>query len=178
MVLEFAFFEQIAKFGVVSRFIFLRLGIIHVRTPLTVSITDSISQSATVCVSNGLIDGRFAAYLFKYPPLIHLFYRYSQGLVDDTLALKFSNFAQIKVTIPPLAEQEWISCILQNADRQIDLLKSQLTCLQPQKRELINRLLTGQLRKPAVSAGQRSTPVHLDDGHSIRFGRAANTPQR
>jgi hypothetical protein len=42
MVLEFVFFEQIAKFGVVSRFIFLRLGIIHVRTPLTISITDSI----------------------------------------------------------------------------------------------------------------------------------------
>jgi hypothetical protein len=37
VVLEFAFVEQIAKFGVVSRFIFLRLGVVHIRTLLTLS---------------------------------------------------------------------------------------------------------------------------------------------
>lgn len=43
-----------------------------------------VSPAYTVCVPGPDIDGRFAAYLFKLPTVIHLFYQYSQGLTSDT----------------------------------------------------------------------------------------------
>ncbi len=43
-----------------------------------------VSPAYTVCTPLECVDARFMGYLFKFPPMIHLFYRYSQGLVDDT----------------------------------------------------------------------------------------------
>jgi type I restriction enzyme S subunit len=105
-----------------------------------------VSPAYTVCVPGQEIDGRFAAYLFKHVPIVHLFRRYSQGLVDDTLALKFPNFAQIYVTIPNLIEQCRIAAVLETCDREIEVLQKQLDALKEQKRGLMQRLLTGEIR--------------------------------
>jgi type I restriction enzyme S subunit len=100
-----------------------------------------ISPAYTVCVPNNLIDGRYAAYLFKFPPVIHLFYRYSQGLVDDTLALKFPNFSQIRVRIPSVLEQEQIVAVLAAADARIQLLQKYLRLLVRQRKSIIDPFL-------------------------------------
>jgi type I restriction enzyme S subunit len=115
-----------------------------------------VSPAYTVCIPTDQIHGGFAAYLFKFPPVINLFHRYSQGLVADTLALKFSNFVQIRVTVPPLEEQQWIFKVLQNTDRQLDLLRHQLTCLRSQKKAMIQKLLTGEIRTSGIRAGTKS----------------------
>ena len=85
-------------------------------------------------------------YLFKSLPMIHLFFRYSQGLVDDTLSLKFDPFAKIKVTIPPLDEQKRITEVLEACDNELALLDQKLTLLKQQKRGLMQQLLTGKVR--------------------------------
>lgn len=105
-----------------------------------------VSPAYTVCVPNDRVDARFASYLFKFPPTVHMFYRYSQGLVDDTLSLKFPNFVQIKVTIPPIEEQVWISSVLRSVDKEIELLREYEICLSSQKKALMEKLLAGHLR--------------------------------
>jgi len=105
-----------------------------------------VSPAYTICAPKGRIDGRFAAHLFKLPEVVHLFYRYSQGLVDDTLQLRYGNFATIKVTIPGLDEQRRIAAVLDAADREIELLRRERELLKKQKRGLMQKLLTGQIR--------------------------------
>jgi type I restriction enzyme S subunit len=108
-----------------------------------------VSPAYTICIPSKRIDGQFAAYLFKHTPVVHLFRRHSQGLVDDTLALKFPNFARIHVTIPDIPEQRRIAAVLSTSDREIELLQKQLEALKEQKRGLMQKLLTGEVRVKA-----------------------------
>lgn len=116
-----------------------------------------VSPAYTVCVPNEEIDGLFASYLFKSPAIVHLFRRYSQGMVDDTLSLKFPNFAQIKVTIPSLAEQKRIAATLSTLDQQIDLLRKMVGLFKQQKRGLMQKLLTGEMRVKASDYASEAT---------------------
>jgi len=106
-----------------------------------------VSPAYTICTPTSRIDGRFVAHFFKCQHTVHLFHRYSQGLVDDTLNLKFPSFSAIEVTIPSdLEEQRQIAAILDTADQQLTLLRSQRNALDQQKRGLMQRLLTGKIR--------------------------------
>lgn len=105
-----------------------------------------VSPAYTILIPSKKIDGQFAAYLFKTAPMIHTFHRNSQGLVDDTLSLKFYNFARIHVMIPSLPEQKRIAAVLNVCDREIELLQKQLAALKEQKRGLMQKLLTGEIR--------------------------------
>lgn len=106
-----------------------------------------ISPAYTVCIpKRDKIDGKFAAYLFKHQPVVHRFWSYSQGMVDDTLNLKFHNFAQVRVEIPPVEAQREIVTVLSGCDREIALLDDKLDCLREQKKGLMQKLLTGKIR--------------------------------
>jgi type I restriction enzyme S subunit len=106
-----------------------------------------VSPAYTICTPTDQIDGRFAAHFFKLRHMVHLFHRYSQGLVEDTLNLKFPSFALIEVTIPSdLEEQKRIAAILDTADQELLLIRNQRTTLDQQKRGLMQRLLTGKVR--------------------------------
>jgi type I restriction enzyme S subunit len=106
-----------------------------------------VSPAYTICCPTNRIDGRFAAHFFKFPHTIHLFHRWSQGLVDDTLNLKFPSFSVIEVRIPEsVTEQQQIAAILDTADRELTLLRTQRASIDQQKRGLMQRLLTGKLR--------------------------------
>jgi type I restriction enzyme S subunit len=105
-----------------------------------------VSPAYTICIAKEDVNVRFMGYFFKFPPIVYLFWRYSQGLVSDTLNLKFNNFAQIKVTIPGLKEQQAITKVLSSADNEIVTLEKKLTALEKQKRGLMQKLLTGEVR--------------------------------
>ena len=105
-----------------------------------------VSPAYTIITPKSSIDGEFMALLFKSLPAIHLFHRHSQGLVDDTLNLKWHHFSEIKVTVPDKPEQQAIAAIFRIADRELDLLRSQLSVLQEQKKGLMQQLLTGKVR--------------------------------
>jgi type I restriction enzyme S subunit len=113
------------------------------------SLEGIVSPAYTVCMPNELIDAHYAAALFKHPAVVHLFRRYSQGLVDDTLALKFHNFAQIRVRIPPLEEQRSLVEVFQAIDRELRVARDFLKALTVQKRALFHRLLEGEMRLPS-----------------------------
>ena len=91
-------------------------------------------------------DVDFYGYLFQLPKIIHLFYRYSQGLVSDTWSLKFPHFSQIKIRVPGYEEQKHISEILLQNDRVIEEIMKKIELLQKQKKGLMQKLLTGEVR--------------------------------
>jgi type I restriction enzyme S subunit len=105
-----------------------------------------VSPAYTIVTPKNRVDGEFMALLFKSLPTIHLFHRHSQGLVDDTLNLKWHHFSEIKVTVPDKPEQQAIAAVFRIAARELDLLRSQLSALQEQKKGLMQQLLTGKVR--------------------------------
>ena len=106
-----------------------------------------VSPAYTILKPNGRNHARFFAYLFKLPEIIFLFYRYSQGLVDDTRNLKYSNFKKIRVKCPVNEkEQMAIADILVIVDREINLLKQELEEERRKKKALMQLLLSGIVR--------------------------------
>ena len=79
--------------------------------------------------------------------IIFLFYRFSQGLVDDTRNLKYENFKRIMVSYPPdINEQAAIAEVLSTADSEIDLLRKDIEQEKQKKKALMQLLLTGIVR--------------------------------
>jgi len=91
-----------------------------------------ISPAYTVCVPAEGISSSFFSYHFKTTSLIRQFKKYSQGLVKDTLNLKFEAFSRIEIPYPSEArEQQKIAECLSSLDemiaaetRKLDILKS------------------------------------------------------
>lgn len=92
------------------------------------------------------ILGEFAAHLFSHPRVVHTFRRYSQGLVDDTLMLKYPHFSEIRLPIPDIPEQRRIAKVLDAQLREIVQLRRLLELRRRQHRGLMQKLLTGQWR--------------------------------
>jgi type I restriction enzyme S subunit len=105
-----------------------------------------VSPAYTICTPGPHIDAVFASYLFKFPSLVHLFWRYSQGLVNDTLNLKFDSFSLIKVEIPSLEEQAKIGHVFSCVDAELRKHELRVEQLQQQKKGLMQQLLTGKVR--------------------------------
>ena len=105
-----------------------------------------VSPAYTVCIPTEKINVNYMYYMFKTPHMIHDFRRFSQGIVEDTLNLKFNNFSIIKVEIPTKEVQQKIAEILNNCDEEIRLLDKKLEMLKLQKKGLMQKLLTGEIR--------------------------------
>lgn len=106
-----------------------------------------VSPAYTILKPNSSVDAKYFAYLFKKQEVISLFYRFSQGLVDDTRNLKYENFKRIKVFYPPdIKEQAAIAEVLTAADREIDLLRQEIEQEKQKKKALMQLLLTGIVR--------------------------------
>ena len=105
-----------------------------------------VSPAYTVCIPSAEVDVRFMGYLFALAETVHLFRRYSQGLVSDTWNLKYNSFARIKVRVPSLPEQRRIAKVLQTCDEEIALLERSRELTALQKKGLMQQLLTGRVR--------------------------------
>lgn len=106
-----------------------------------------VSPAYTILKPSLLVDAKYFAYLFKMPEMIFRFYRFSQGLVDDTRNLKYENFKKIKVVYPvDTNEQTAIAQVLSTADREISLLRQDIEQEKQKKKALMQLLLTGIVR--------------------------------
>jgi len=105
-----------------------------------------VSPAYTVATPRNCLHGPFLIHYFKLPQVVYQFYRYSQGLVSDTWNLKFRHFAEIRLHFPPLEEQRAIAAVLETADKELISLEEKLEALRQQKKGLMQRLLTGQVR--------------------------------
>ncbi|MBU9744255.1 restriction endonuclease subunit S [Lachnospiraceae bacterium ASD3451] len=106
-----------------------------------------VSPAYTILKPSSSINAKYFAYLFKMPEIIFLFYRFSQGLVDDTRNLKYENFRKITVFYTAdVNEQTAIAEVLSAADREIDLLRQDIEQEKQKKKALMQLLLTGIVR--------------------------------
>jgi len=115
------------------------------------SLEGIVSPAYTIVTPKENADSLFFSYLFKTPKLMNLFWRNSQGLVDDTLNCKFKDFSIVKIQLPEKKEQTAIAKVLQAADKEIQFLKSKTERLREQKKWLMQVLLTGKKRLRIIS---------------------------
>lgn len=103
-----------------------------------------VSPAYTILKPKGKGNAKYFSYLFKLPEVVFTFFRFSQGLVDDTRNLKYENFKTICVTYPEdIQEQNVIASILEKADQEIDLLCQAIEQEKKKKKALMQLLLTG-----------------------------------
>ncbi len=106
-----------------------------------------------------LVSHRFPTYVFKseYNPSFFKYYmlqpRFKYELVNISpggagrnRVMSKKDFLKLKVIVPTLAEQQKIAQVLTLTDKEIDLLKNELEALKEQKRGLMQKLLSGEVR--------------------------------
>jgi len=94
----------------------------------------------------GVLDLDFLLYYFKTARGKHLLGLASPGGAGRNKTLGQGEFAKLKIPVPSLAEQKRIVAVLSEADREIELLKQQIATLKEQKKGLMQKLLTGEIR--------------------------------
>lgn len=99
-----------------------------------------VSPAYTILSPMKYVNAKYYSYLFKLQNVINVFYRNSQGLVDDTRSLKYDWFKIIDMPYPPLAEQEKIAKILSVQDRIIELYQLKIEELQKMKKVYLSKM--------------------------------------
>lgn len=90
------------------------------------------------------IDGTFLMYALHNHKIRRQFVQTANGVTR--FGLTTDSISHAKVVIPPLLVQRKISDCLKIVDTEIDLLKQKLVASKKQKKGLIQKLLTGQVR--------------------------------
>lgn len=118
-----------------------------------------VSPAYVVLRAGPDIDPQFAAYLFKLPRMIYLFWAYSHGMTEDRLRLYFDDFALIPIDLPPIEEQRQIVEILSTWDRAIETVDALVANTRKHKAAVLKALLTGARRLPGFEGEWRDTPI-------------------
>lgn len=105
-----------------------------------------VSPAYVVLRTRGAADPLFMSYLFRSHLYRHLITSYSYGLTEDRLRLYYKDFGLLPIILPPLEEQKRIAATLDACDRELQLLTRKRTRLQEQKKGLMQKLLTGEVR--------------------------------
>lgn len=105
-----------------------------------VGIEGLVSPAYTVCKPKEDAYSPFFAQYFKTYHLIEKFMKYSQGLVKDTLNLKYEAFSRIAVSIPTFAEQQKIADCLSSLAELITAHAKKVELLKRHKKGLMQQL--------------------------------------
>jgi type I restriction enzyme S subunit len=105
-----------------------------------------ISPMYTVFRTRAGVDHSFFFKLVKTELYRNIFEVNTSGSIARRGGLRWDEFAIIKVFLPSVPEQKRIAAVLEVCDREIGLLQQQLEALQEQKRGLMHKLLTGEVR--------------------------------
>ncbi|EDP6858100.1 restriction endonuclease subunit S [Campylobacter upsaliensis] len=117
-------------------------GAVGVNT-LTIGI---VSPAYIVAIPNEKILPNFVSYLFKSKIMIGEFDKNSYGLCLDMNNLRYDDFRNIKIPLPPLQEQKEIAEFLdkkcEKIQNYINKKQKLITLLQEKKQALINEVVT------------------------------------
>lgn len=105
-----------------------------------------ISPMYTVFRTTGRISNEFLFLLLKSHELIHQYRKRTEGSINRRGGLRWSEFSKIPIKLPSKQEQDAIEKVLRSAQTEIDLLSKKLEMLKEQKKGLMQKLLTGQIR--------------------------------
>ena len=143
-----------------------------------------VSPAYTVCIPKDGCDGVFFYYYFKTYDLIQKFHANSQGLVSDTLNLKFDKFASISINYPiKKEEQQKIADCLSSTDELIDAESRKLKALEKYKKGLMQKLFPAEgktlpeWRFPEFSGGDGWIKTSLSQICIMQAGKFINASE-
>ena len=93
---------------------------------------------------DGKLDPRYFDHLRRSRPWSEFVNKSGSGSVR--VRLYFKDIASFKFSCPPVEEQSAIADLLDTCDRELALHRQQLEALREQKRGLMQKLLTGEIR--------------------------------
>jgi type I restriction enzyme, S subunit len=96
------------------------------------------------CIDNIIPEYLYA--VFKTDTFRHIFAISTNASVDRRGSLRWREFSLIRVPHPSRKEQRAIVDFLNGSDREIAQLDTKLKALEKQKRGLMQKLLTGEVR--------------------------------
>lgn len=105
-----------------------------------------VSPIYTVFQTNTEMCPEYLYALFKTETYRHIFAVSTNASVDRRGSLRWREFSRIQVPLPSLEEQRRIADVLSTADDEINNLEEKLSALEKQKRGLMQKLLTGEIR--------------------------------
>lgn len=105
-----------------------------------------VSNEYLVFAPKKCIDIKYFNRLVQLPKMQHKFYLSSIGVHIEKMLFKYEWWKKEKILFPPIEEQKKIAKILDAADNEINTLKSKLEALKEQKKGLMQKLLTGEVR--------------------------------
>ena len=105
-----------------------------------------LSPAYTVLKNIINIDKDFYRHFFKSYKFIEKYLSISVIGIRDGKQISYSDLSSVKIPYPPLEEQEKIGKILNCCDEEIQILNFKLEKLKEQKKGLMQKLLTGQIR--------------------------------
>lgn len=108
---------------------------------VTVSAYYNVLAPLTSKCDIGFMNDLLSSY-----PMINMYDVVAIGSLLEKRRVHLSIFNDLVIPLPPLEEQRKIAAVLQTCDEKITLLQQKLAALQQQKKGLMQRLLTGQLR--------------------------------
>ncbi|HEC5313472.1 restriction endonuclease subunit S [Citrobacter sp. Cf042] len=92
------------------------------------------------------VDNSYLYAVLKTDHYKQIFGAATNASVDRRGSLRWKEFNQIHVPLPPLKEQQKIAAVLSVADAEISTLEKKLACLRDEKKALMQQLLTGKRR--------------------------------
>jgi type I restriction enzyme S subunit len=106
-----------------------------------------VSPAYTVLRCGPALLPRFYRHYLKSPDFLK---RLSVAVVGirDGKQINFADFASLKLPLPNFERQQAIAAVLDESEKEIDLLGQSLVALKRQKRGLMQKLLTGEWRVP------------------------------
>ena len=104
---------------------------------------DDIALSGDINVIRTNEDGVFLSYYLNVTAKTKIA-SLAQGV--SVIHLYQSQLQALKIKLPPKQEQQKIAQVLTTADKEIELLKEEFETLKEQKRGVMQRLLTGEVR--------------------------------
>ena len=105
-----------------------------------------ISPMYTVFKTSKSVNDEFLYSVLKTHKYVHEYQKRMEGSIDRRGGLRWDEFSKIRVPIPDFVEQTAIVKVLFATSREVVVLKQKLDLLKEQKRGLMQKLLTGQIR--------------------------------
>lgn len=105
-----------------------------------------ISPMYTVFKTTGNVNDNYLYKVLKSQHYIHEYQKRMEGSIDRRGGLRWGDFSKIPIHLPPIDEQTAIASVLDKATNELKLHEQQLANLQQQKKGLMQKLLSGEVR--------------------------------
>lgn len=134
----------------IGDFLISKMQILHGASGLTTEEFDGMKVSGSyisvVAKNSNKLDIEFFSWLAKLPYFYHQTYIASYGVHIEKMTFDFKTFLKLTTKLPSFEEQRKIVNILNTADKELGVMQQELKALKLQKKGLMQKLLTGQVR--------------------------------